>query len=824
MRCASTAGLSTTFWQHNHAATLSRQFHNISLVKRAGISSLFKDSFKLNRPSSYVVGYGRFLRPAADLSPCKALHRLWQNHKRTIVTQSTNFSWNNSPTITLSGFRESGLRSFARLPPLQDVEHDLPYVDFDVSPQFTIPDRSELTEEVVSTIEQDLNRYVEHIKAVVRDIKNVSDLGELPVSIENGSVRIHFPNCDTEKVHRLISDVDVTRGVVSDEGSFTSDIAVAGTFSSDGDSSFTQISGSSSDLYVESLNSEDIPTPSLTRDTQLIQEDSGEGISSRVKKRARTSKVSYAGMDGSTAEEDADDSSILVAHQEEEFGEDNQPRIEEDGQWTLDDADKVIGSVANAEEISSSYHDMNESVLGKRKGVGIGVGGQRKSPRRRFRKDDIPYIHDVDNNVRTSRRSIFENESATKRQKVGINAVSVMDLKLLGSDVKVPNTVLEALKSSYADFWRDAMQAEMDSQLGKKVFEPVDRSEVNKDATVVDTRWVFAVKTDSEGYVNRFKARLVARGFTQVEDKDYGDVYAPVVGVEDVRILCALAAIKNMKMKSFDVTTAFLNAPIDREIFIKMPKGTKDYDESGKPQLYQVLRALYGLRQAPKQWYDMFMSTLEDIGFQPLVNSSNILVKGSGESQVIVAVYVDDTMIMSQNLDAMDRVLEQIQERFETDKPDDIGKFLGMDIKQSSNGSVTITAVEYIEKTAKRLDLEGLPLKNVPMPTTIQLDTPKEEDSRPLNPEEHYRYRSLVGSLRYLTTILRVDLGNPVRRLSHYLQSPLLHHQKLAFHVFGYVLNTKHYGLAFKVTSDNEKSQQVILMPVSLLLMKAIVQ
>jgi hypothetical protein len=152
-------------------------------------------------------------------------------------------------------------------------------------------------------------------------------------------------------------------------------------------------------------------------DDEVIQEDSGEGISSRVKKQARTSKVSYAGMDGSTAEEDADDSSILVAHQEEEFGEDNQPRIEEDGQWTLEDAETVIGSVVNAEEISSSYHDINESVLGKRKGVGIGVGGQRKSPRRRFRKDDIPYIHDVDNNVRTSRRSIFGNESATKRQR-----------------------------------------------------------------------------------------------------------------------------------------------------------------------------------------------------------------------------------------------------------------------------------------------------------------------------------------------------------------------------------------------------------------------
>jgi hypothetical protein len=157
--------------------------------------------------------------------------------------------------------------------------------------------------------------------------------------------------------------------------------------------------------------------------------------------------------------------------------------------------------------------------------------------------------------------------------------VSVIGLKLLGSDVKVPNTVLESLNSNYADFWRGAMQTEMDSQL-KKAFEPVDRSEVNKNATVVDTRWVVAIKTDSEGYVNRFKARLVARGFTEVDDKDYGDVYAPVVGVDGVRILCALAAIKNMKMWSFDVMTAFLNAPIDREIFIQMPTDTKDHDES----------------------------------------------------------------------------------------------------------------------------------------------------------------------------------------------------------------------------------------------------
>jgi hypothetical protein len=104
-------------------------------------------------------------------------------------------------------------------------------------------------------------------------------------------------------------------------------------------------------------------TATGTPDDEMIQEDSGEGISYRVKKRARTSKVSYAGMDGTTAEEDANDSSILFAHQEEEFGEDYQPWIEEDGQWILEDADKVIRSVANAEEISSSYHDINERVM-----------------------------------------------------------------------------------------------------------------------------------------------------------------------------------------------------------------------------------------------------------------------------------------------------------------------------------------------------------------------------------------------------------------------------------------------------------------------------
>ncbi|MDN6612720.1 MAG: hypothetical protein L0L09_14360, partial [Staphylococcus equorum] len=291
------------------------------------------------------------------------------------------------------------------------------------------------------------------------------------------------------------------------------------------------------------------------------------------------------------------------------------------------------------------------------------------------------------------------------------------------------------------------------------------------------------------------------------EGRDFNDIYAPVVGVDDVRLLCGLAVVKKMKMVTFDVKTAFLNAPIDLDLYIKMPKGTKDYTSDGKQKVYKVLQALYGLRQAPKRWYDMFTTFLVSIGFTACTFSSNIFVKGSGENQIIIAVYVDDTLVMSSNLDALDATVDEVTKKFKTDEPAPIKKFLGLNIKQSEDFSkVHINGAEYINKVATRMGLEHCIPSKTPMATSIDLENPtKIEDKRSLNAEEHSRYRSLVGSLRYLTTVMRLDIANATRRLSHYLASPTLHHWKLAVYLFGYVMKTKNYTLQYEIRDDNDK-------------------
>ncbi|MDN6161437.1 MAG: DDE-type integrase/transposase/recombinase, partial [Atopostipes sp.] len=481
-------------------------------------------------------------------------------------------------------------------------------------------------------------------------------------------------------------------------------------------------------------------------------------------------------------------------HQEEDLVEDEQPM-----EWSTEDMKKANDYMKNSDEVNSSFLDLEKKVLQQfnkkkhqsmKKGVGrVGIN------KRRFKKDDI-----ILNKPFVNKKNILATGDS-------INAAIVSELKLRTNDIKVPNTLFEALNSKYVEFWEEAMKVEMDAQLENKVFSEINRDSIDPDCNIIDTRWVFALKTDNDGYVNRFKARLVARGFTQVEGKDYNNIYAPVVGVEDIRLLCGLATIQKMKMVTFDVKTAFLNAPIDLDLYIKMPRGTKDYSSNGKPKVYKVLQALYGLKQAPKQWYDMFTSYVQDIGFNPCTFSNNIFTKGSGENQVILAIYVDDTMVMSSNQDALDKVIKDITTKFKTDDPGHINKFLGLNIHQTKDLSkVFISGNEYIDKTAEKLNLKNCYSSKVPMATSVELDNPrKDEDRRLLSAEEHSKYRSLVGSLRYLTTVLRVDISNSVRRLSHYLASPWLHHWKLAIQLFGYVLKTKDYCLKFEVGCDRDK-------------------
>ena len=160
-----------------------------------------------------------------------------------------------------------------------------------------------------------------------------------------------------------------------------------------------------------------------------------------------------------------------------------------------------------------------------------------------------------------------------------------------------PVSFKEAITCPDKDKWETAMDEEMTSLMDMGTFALVDRP---KDRRIISCKWVWRIKRDSKGNVERYKARLVARGFTQIHGLDYMDTYAPVTRLETIHLLCALATEKDWEVRHIDVKTAYLNGDLDKEVYMEIPEGFDNYN-GGKVLLLR--KALYGLKQAGRQWY-----------------------------------------------------------------------------------------------------------------------------------------------------------------------------------------------------------------------------
>jgi hypothetical protein len=206
-----------------------------------------------------------------------------------------------------------------------------------------------------------------------------------------------------------------------------------------------------------------------------------------------------------------------------------------------------------------------------------------------------------------------------------------------------PQTVGEAL-SRNRDKWSEAMKNEWDSLIQKEVFELVD---LPKGKSTVNCKWVFREKKDENGETVRYRARLVAKGCSQKYGEDYKETFSPVVSYAAIRILIALAVELDLNIHHFDVTAAFLNGELKETIYMKQPEGFVKPGAENKVCLLK--RAIYGLKQASKSWYDKCKKILTDIGFKNFWTEPCVYVKGNGDSLCVLAVYVDDFLVFGQN-------------------------------------------------------------------------------------------------------------------------------------------------------------------------------
>ena len=164
---------------------------------------------------------------------------------------------------------------------------------------------------------------------------------------------------------------------------------------------------------------------------------------------------------------------------------------------------------------------------------------------------------------------------------------------------------------------------------------------------VIGSKWVFRNKLDEAGNITRNKARLVCKGYAQVEGIDYGEMYAPIARMESIRLILAYASSKNIKVYQMDVKSAFLNGELEEEVYMEQPDEFQVQEATN--HVYRLKKALYGLKQAPRAWYSGLDKYLRKQGYRKGNTDSNLYIKEEHGTLIIVEIYVDDIIFGSDN-------------------------------------------------------------------------------------------------------------------------------------------------------------------------------
>ncbi|XP_066344265.1 uncharacterized protein [Miscanthus floridulus] len=265
----------------------------------------------------------------------------------------------------------------------------------------------------------------------------------------------------------------------------------------------------------------------------------------------------------------------------------------------------------------------------------------------------------------------------------------------------------------------------------------------------IGTKWVFKNKQGEDGHVVRNKARLVAQGFSQKEGIDYGETFAPVARLEAIHILLAFAASRGYKLYQMDVKSAFLNGFIEEEVYVKQPPGFKH--PNFLDRVFKLQKALYGLKQAPRAWYARLKTFLLKNGFKMgSVDKTPFLLR-QGNDTLIVQIYVDDIIFGGSSHALVKKFADVMSKEFEMSMMGELNFFLGLQIKQTSEGTF-VHQGKYMKDVLKKFAMDDAKPISTPMPTSAALDA--DEDGEPVDQKE---YRSMIGSLLYLTAT-RLDI------------------------------------------------------------------
>jgi hypothetical protein len=392
---------------------------------------------------------------------------------------------------------------------------------------------------------------------------------------------------------------------------------------------------------------------------------------------------------------------------------------------------------------------------------------------------------------------VMTNQSVINDDNIEWQTINPPELEVIAQkSIADPDTLYLWQARKEPDFPRfmEAMQKEIDAHTEGGHWKIVKREELPHEATVLPAVWSMKRKRRiSDRQVYKWKARINIDGSKQVRGIHYQETYSPVVSWSTTRFFLIHALRNGWYTKQIDYVMAFPQAPVERDLYMDIPKGVKlDGIENTRDYVLQIIKNLYGQKQAGRVWYQYLTKGLKDMGFiKSKIDECLFYYK-----DCLILLYVDDSIIMGPDKIQVQEIIQKISERYKIQEEGDICEFLGIEVKRGDDGSLSLRQPQLIDSILEDLQLEG---KQVAARTTPSLKTRilhKDTQGEPF--DEAFHYRSVIGKLNYLEKSTRPDLSFAVHQCARFSGDPRKSHATAVKYIGRYLNATRDKGIHLK--------------------------
>ncbi|XP_071687777.1 uncharacterized protein [Rutidosis leptorrhynchoides] len=345
---------------------------------------------------------------------------------------------------------------------------------------------------------------------------------------------------------------------------------------------------------------------------------------------------------------------------------------------------------------------------------------------------------------------------------------------------EIPTSVEQALKSTN---WRKAMEEEIKALQTNNTWEKCTLPESKKP---VGCRWVFTIKHKSDGTIERYKARLVAKWYTQTYGVNYSETFSPVAKIDTIRVLFSVAANKDLPLHQFDVKNAFLHGELKEEVYMEGPPGFSSNFKAR--EVCRLKKSLYRLKQSPRAWFGRFTLAMKNYGFKQSNSDHTLFLKQRNNLITCLIIYVENMIITGNDQEEIANLKLNLFKEFEMKDLGRLKYFLEIKVLRSQQG-IFICQNKYILAETGLVDCKPAESPMIPNKRLYI-----EEKG---NPADQSQYQRIVEKLIYLTHT-RPDIAHVVGVVSQFMHQPQKHHMDAVWRIIKYLKGTVGDGVLFK--------------------------